>query len=296
VQAIVPANTMVEPDDGVRPLLAYLNRAQKSVFMEAYILSDRSILHSLERAAAQRVSVFVLLEHRPFGLGTYPDHIASELQAAGVHVRWSSPRFTYTHAKFLVLDDRTAVVSTANFSRSAFDGNREVIEVDRTRGDVHELSNIFRADWDNLPATLDSPDLVVAPSNARARFAGLIDSARHSIEIYAEEFQDPRMEGLLASRARTHVSVRILLPPSASSHLTKAETATLGIRTLGSPYIHAKVIIVDDRVAFVGSENFSQTSLDKNREVGLFTRGPSLVRLEKVFQTDWNRARVARHS
>jgi phosphatidylserine/phosphatidylglycerophosphate/cardiolipin synthase-like enzyme len=195
-----------------------------------------------------------------------------------------------------VLDDRTVIVSTANFSRSAFDGNREFIEVDTSRADVHELSNVFRADWDNLPPTLGSSDLVVAPSNARARFTSLINSARHSIEIYAEEFQDPRIAGLLASRARANVSVRMLLPPSASSHLTRAETAALSIRTLGSPYIHAKVIIADGRVAFVGSENLSQTSLDQNREVGLFTRGPSLVRLEKVFQADWSRARVASHA
>jgi len=284
---------LVEPDDGVRPLLAYLNHAQNTVFMEAYILSDTPILHALERAAAQGVTVFVLLEHRPFGLGNYPDHISSELDAAGVHVRWSSSRFTYTHAKFLVLDDRTAVISTANFSRSAFDTNREVIEVDTSKSDVHELSNIFRADWDHLPAVLDSGTLLVSPSNARQGLYRLVRSARHSIEIYAEEFQDPGMESRLASRARAHVTVRILLPPSALGHLTKAETQTLSIRTLGSPYVHAKVIIVDGRTAFVGSENLSQTSLDANREVGLLTRGSSLARLEKVFNSDWNRARIA---
>jgi len=44
-----------------------------TVFMEAYILSDTPILHALERAAAQGVTVFVLLEHRrPWAISQRP--------------------------------------------------------------------------------------------------------------------------------------------------------------------------------------------------------------------------------
>jgi phosphatidylserine/phosphatidylglycerophosphate/cardiolipin synthase-like enzyme len=47
-------------------------------------------------------------------------------------------------------------------------------------------------------------------------------------------------------------------------------------------------MIVDDRLAFVGSENFSATSLDQNRELGVIVRQPAaVVRLESTFQHDW---------
>jgi cardiolipin synthase A/B len=42
-------------------------------------------------------------------------------------------------------------------------------------------------------------------------------------------------------------------------------------------YIHAKVIVVDDRRAFLGSENFSVGSMQYNRELGLITTSKPIV-------------------
>jgi phosphatidylserine/phosphatidylglycerophosphate/cardiolipin synthase-like enzyme len=57
-------------------------------------------------------------------------------------------------------------------------------------------------------------------------------------------------------------------------------------------YIHAKVIISDDTEAFVGSENFSSNSLNKNRELGLIVTDPAtLVSLQTTFEKDYAGAR-----
>lgn len=53
--------------------------------------------------------------------------------------------------------------------------------------------------------------------------------------------------------------------------------------------LHAKGILIGDR-AFVGSFNFTQNSLDNNRELGLFLVGESVDFLQKTFQYDWGRA------
>ncbi len=50
------------------------------------------------------------------------------------------------------------------------------------------------------------------------------------------------------------------------------------------------MILVDGVRAFVGSENFSATSLDHDREVGLLIRGPTLARISAVFAADWAHA------
>jgi phosphatidylserine/phosphatidylglycerophosphate/cardiolipin synthase-like enzyme len=48
------------------------------------------------------------------------------------------------------------------------------------------------------------------------------------------------------------------------------------------------VIVADGARAYVGSENLSQTSLDKNREVGLVvTDASSIAPLVSSFETDW---------
>jgi cardiolipin synthase A/B len=53
-------------------------------------------------------------------------------------------------------------------------------------------------------------------------------------------------------------------------------------------YMHAKIIVMDNKIAFVGSENISEQSLDQNRELGILVADPSaLNRLQTTFQYDW---------
>jgi phosphatidylserine/phosphatidylglycerophosphate/cardiolipin synthase-like enzyme len=60
------------------------------------------------------------------------------------------------------------------------------------------------------------------------------------------------------------------------------------VREIKKPYVHAKAIIVDDRWAFVGSENISTSSLDNNRELGVLVNDQdSLSRLSSTFEQDW---------
>ena len=288
---VLPLSLLIEPDDGIRPLLRDINRAQDHIFVEAYILSDGRIVRALERAETEGVAVYVMLEPGPLGLGTQPARVAGMLRAAEVAVRWTRPGFRLTHAKFMVLDDRLAVVSSANFSRSAFTQNRDLLVFDGDSGDVRELSALFRSDWDRAPAVLSDLNLLISPDNARRKLASLIHHAHSGIDIYAEEFADAGLEQLLVASAQRHVQVRLLLPPNASP---QAATALVRggvlVRRLRDPYVHAKLVSVDAREAYLGSENLSTTSLDRNREVGIVIRGPSLARILRVFAKDWARA------
>ena len=53
-------------------------------------------------------------------------------------------------------------------------------------------------------------------------------------------------------------------------------------------YMHAKILVVDNKEAFVGSENISAQSLDQNRELGIIVSDPSaLNKIQTTFQYDW---------
>ena len=41
----------------------------------------------------------------------------------------------------------------------------------------------------------------------------------------------------------------------------------ISIKILDKPEIHAKLILVDNRYLYIGSVNFSPSSIDKNREI-----------------------------
>lgn len=287
-RGILPARVLVEPGDGSRPLVRAIDRAQDRVFLEAYILTDAPVIRALERGAAQGVEVFVLLEPHAIGMGTQAQRMADELRAAGVRVRWTPASFSLTHAKFLVLDDREAIISTANFSRSAFHSNREFLAYTRDQPLVRQLSAVFRADWDRLAVAVRNRDAVVAPNGARRQLSGMFERARSRLDIYAEEIADARTEASLVRAARRHVRVRVILAAGQTQAAARYLAARrVRVRTLATPYVHAKVIVADGRQAFVGSENLSSQSLDRNREVGVVLRGPAVARIDSAFDRDW---------
>ncbi|GAC1328162.1 MAG: hypothetical protein NVSMB22_19890 [Chloroflexota bacterium] len=277
----------IEPH-GERAVVKAIDRAQHDVFMEMYILTDRGVVRALQRAVAQNVRVWVLLEHRPFGMGTQPERITRQLRAAGIFVRWSPPGFALTHAKYLVIDDALALISTANFSRSGFHTDRDFVFFDRDPRVLRELSSLFRWDWNQRRASLHDSNLVIAPDNARARLEALIRLATRSLDLYAEEMNDPQIERILLAARSRGVRVRLLLPAGASLQAAAALTrGGVAVRRPKSPYIHAKAAIVDRRIAYVGSENFSTASLDRNREVGVIVSRQIALQLERRFRADW---------
>jgi len=72
---------------------------------------------------------------------------------------------------------------------------------------------------------------------------------------------------------------------------TFLKNAQIPVRYLASPVIHVKSMIVDGTSAYLGSENFSYTSLDKNREVGLITNQADVIGTMKgTFEGDWSNA------
>lgn len=286
-----PSNFYVEPESGVRPIVRALDRAQHSIMIEDYIMTDLRIIHALERAATQGVRVYVILERHPLGMGLQPVSLADKLLAAGCYVKWGHG-FYLTHAKLLLLDDRLAIVSTANLSRSGFSRNREFIAFDPNRQDVRQLSSVFRDDWDHLHVSLRDMNVILSPVNARFSLDALVFSARHMLDVYAEELTDPALGRELARKQKLGVTVRVLVPAGAAARATASLGSLRGVvRVLVRPYAHAKAIVADNRIAFVGSENLSATSLDKNREFGLLVRGTSVRQIARTFRQDWTAAR-----
>jgi len=65
--------------------------------------------------------------------------------------------------------------------------------------------------------------------------------------------------------------------------------AGVQVRYLGQPYPHAKLIVADDQM-FLGSQNISVSSLDKNREVGMLVSGSPVGQAEQRFEKDFEAA------
>ena len=292
----------VEPAAGETPVLSAISGAKSSIDLEMYLLTDKNVISALENAAENGITVRVMLEPHPYGGGS-PASTLQALSNAGAQTEDSSPDFALTHEKGMVIDDSTAYIMTTNFTQSALGGsssttNREYGIIDTDSTDVQTTLAIFNADWarSSYPSVSDS-DIVLSPVNSRSDFTGLINQAKSSLLIEAEEMQDSSVEQAIVSAEARGVKVQVILPANDSSNssgITTLDNGGVSVREDSQYYMHAKIIVADGTESFVGSENISTYSLDKNRELGiLLSNSTVLSTLQKTFQTDWNASKAA---
>ena len=289
---------VVEPDDGRQPVLDYIAAAQRSLDVEIYEITDRRILTALEAAAGRGVQVRVMAEPRPGDKPVNASAIA-DLAQRGVLTRDSSPSFRLTHEKAMVADGTSALVMTMNLVAETFSGSRDFAMLDTEPADVAEIESVFESDWDHSPAALSDPILLWSPENSRTRLLSLLNSATSTLDIYAEELTDRDILTALTAATAAGVDVHLLMTDTGTHDPARPGRAALvaagaQVRLQPKPYVHAKVVIADGAAAFVGSENFTASSLDVNRELGLITfDAASIGRLSGTFEQDWSRATPA---
>lgn len=287
----------VEPDDGRGPILDELNHAQCSIDIAVYLLTDEEIIAGIEDAHARGVQVRLILEEDPFGGGGGQDELVDRLRPQGIEIKWSDREFRFTHAKYIVVDRQIALILNLNLTVSAFEGNREFGAVTTNADDVHQAQSIFDRDWSGDRNSVESGPLIVSPSNSRVQYLSLIAGAKVSINFYAEVIRDDEILDALGAAVKRGVRVRTIvnLPETTEDSQVLARLRAEGVdaRASTSAYIHAKLMVIDGQHAVVGSQNFTATSLDSNREIALPFSDPGVVaRCMDIFASDWERARV----
>lgn len=286
----VPLRILVQPEAGEAPIVELIEGARRSIHVMVFQLGPGAVLEALARKAHAGVEVRAILD------GTALSHNHFELFAgSGIETRTGSPSFEFTHAKFTVVDGEAAVISTGNYTADQIRMDRNYLALDRDPADVAALETIFDADWRRVPEA-SCTRLVVSPDNARGRILGLIEGAEHTLDVESMEMADSEVRAALVARRAAGVAVRVVLAdPWWVAHNSDAAAFLMerGIETryLVAPSVHAKAIIADGAVAFMGSENMSHTSLSRNREVGALVDEPDGVAvLARTFAADWEAA------
>ena len=211
---------------------------------------------------------------------------------------WSSPDYRYTHQKTMIIDGAKAVIMTANLTSRYYGTSRDFLVVDTERANVSAITAVFDADFAGkavLPGR-ERPGLVTH------RLAGpavsLINGATSSLRIYSEEMGDRTVENALIKAAKRGVDVQVCGENESGEYDSAfAKLARAGIRisyysSSTGFYIHGKVVEADYGTdhgkIFIGSENFSNTSLNQNRELGLIISShPVMSAIAGTFASDF---------
>jgi phosphatidylserine/phosphatidylglycerophosphate/cardiolipin synthase-like enzyme len=306
----VRAFFMTPSDGGLQPVIDAIAGAKKSIRMMMFHLTVPDVENALIAAKSRGVDVKIILDAKNLeGRGSGAT-VAQRLVDHGIEITKSSPAFSITHVKAMVIDDARAIVMSLNLTRP-FDHTRDYAIVTDDATVVDEFLRVFQADIDNAAAKtgntppLGSPALVWSPIDAESRIVALVESAGTSIIASTENLGDKPLGDALGRAAKRGVKVRLMAPMCDLGnsplrnlpYVDDLDHANVDARvmpppsTREQPYIHAKMMIVDGARGFIGSINFSENSMKHARELGiLFDDHAAIVAFTNAFEADWRGA------
>jgi phosphatidylserine/phosphatidylglycerophosphate/cardiolipin synthase-like enzyme len=282
---------IIEPEMGRGPVLSAIHHAHSSVQLIMYGLTDEECIMAL--IASKNKNLQVLLEKNPYKANDENQTAIDLLQKNNVFLYGSNPQFKLTHQKTFVFDHKEALIMTFNLTRSTFTKERNFALLTTDPAIVHEIESVFTADKQHHVFSVKNPNLAWCPNNCRERILALIRSAEHSINIYAQTISDYSITGALAAAARSGVHVKLLLSESSDQIKNKKRFAYLthaGVKIhFNKQYIiHAKVMIIDEQRALLGSINLTESSLNDNRELSIMTTDVNVIKkLMTTLMEDW---------
>jgi cardiolipin synthase len=279
---------IVEPDDGIGPVVCALRKAKTSIDIGIFRLDRGDVARELRAAVARGVPVRTLIAHTNRGGDKRLRKLEQDLLKTGASVRRTDDDLRRYHNKIMVVDRATLYVLGFNYTALDVNKSRSFGLVTRKRELVQAAIKLFEADSLRRPYAPGPKAFVVSPVNARTRLAAFLRGARKQLLVYDPKLTDPTMIRILQERVSAGVSVRIL------GKLGK-RGAGLTAEKFPGKRLHVRAIVRDGRQAFVGSQGLRKLELDGRREVGLIVTDPKVVaRMAAVFEADWSETERAR--
>jgi cardiolipin synthase A/B len=309
----------IEPQAGRAPIIQAINAARFEIRLGICNLSDPQIGAALAAAVGRGVNVEVIVDHNDYY--DKPDEQAelATLMAEGVSVHLSNAVFPQSFEKELVIDQRQVLIMTMCLTPMTFIDSRDYGIVLDNPGIIREVTSVFDTDWAysaapgqatppyNPTPALRSPNLIWGPTDATEKLSQLIQSAHHTIDVTSELLGDPYLEGQLIAAVHRGVQVRLITPlnpigaPSNAPDVAFLTSEGVNVRVTvdqypppgALPYMHAKTMIIDGRVAYLGSIDLVTAERSEDRELGIEFRLPRLVRqMSAQFRSDWSQAAI----
>lgn len=255
---------VLDPAERKAALLGAIGAAQRRLILSLFRCDDFSVLDALAAALERGCQVEAILTKRAKGGKKRLRKLWSALEDMGAVVtRYADPVVKY-HAKYLVADDRTAIITTLNPTRKCFTRTWDAVLITQDPSVVRGLLALFKADAAGVPLPSRRPlsrRLIIGPERSRAELRALISSARHSIRIVDHKLSDPDLVTLLKERRAEGIKVTVL-----------------GRQEMRGIVPHGKMMIIDGARAVLGSTALSTLSLDFRREVSVVVHEPALLK------------------
>ncbi len=199
---------IVQPDDGIKPLLETIGAAQKSLDLMIFRFDLKQMEKELVAARERGVVVRTLIAHQ----GSQGEKGLRQLELRflekGILVARTGDSFIRYHGKMIIVDREALHVYGFNFTTLDLKSRSYGI-VTKDRKAVNEAIRLFEAD--TLRQEYEPQEegaFVVSPENARETLATFIKRARKQLLIYDPKMTDLQMIRLISQRVKAGVDVR----------------------------------------------------------------------------------------
>lgn len=306
-------------------MLKDIKNAKKSVFLVSYIIEDSNAFDRLIRVIKRlNLSVEVTIVVDYFGSVRLSRKTVKELKKLKVRVKYfNKPSMFITladnlrmHAKFLAVDGSIGYFSSLNIGDRFLDKerdfgvrveNKNIINVENTFKKICKLSKptktkrkpkdkrntqaleaIFDKKYQSLP-------LITFSDKLKNLYTCLLLFAKHKIRIISPYISiDDRLLEVFLFLVHAGVKVELIVPSTecgkkrmGTSKFSCNDLLLVGVNVYSTlNFLHAKVLIIDDKIALSGSANLDERSLSYAVESNLVIKDNRLIdRLISIFDS-----------
>jgi cardiolipin synthase len=271
---------IIEPTDGVGPLLAAIKSAKTRVEIAIFRFDRTDVETALKAAAERGVKVTALIAFANRGGEQRLRRLELRCLAAGIIVARTSNDLARYHDKYILIDRRVLYMLSFNFTHLDIDHSRSFGLVTTHANWVRETARLFRSDCTRTKYAPKTETFVVSPANARTVLDKFLTRAKTQLLIYDPQISDTEMLRILHERAKAGVEIKVIGSVAGRSQLD--------VQHLAGTRLHTRTIIRDRRQAFVGSQSLRAAELDARRELGLIVKDAKVVKtLIETFESDW---------
>lgn len=272
---------LVQPGDGVGPLVKAIENAKKSVQIVIFRFDRLEIEKALEDAVKRGVTVEALIAFTNRGGEKNLRKLEMRFLEHGVKVARTADDLVRYHGKMMIVDGKELALLAFNYTRIDTERSRSFGVLTREKELVDEAIALFEADCGRLTYKAGSKNFLVSPINARAGLEKFISGAKKELLIYDVRITDPDMLKLLEAKAKEGVEIRII--GKMARHNDQ-----ISLRKLAKLRLHTRSIVRDRKEVFLGSQSMRELELDARREIGIIVEDKEVIDgIAKTFDEDW---------
>ncbi|SDE78787.1 phospholipase D-like domain-containing protein [Terriglobus roseus] len=276
---------MVQPEDGIEPILDALRKAKKSIQILIFRFDRSEIERALVEAVERGVSVQALIAFTNRGEEKNLRKLEMRLLEKGITVTRTADDLVRYHGKMFIIDRKELYLLAFNYTHLDITLSRSFAVAITTPSVVAEAIKLFECDVHRKQYVSTSKKLVVSPVNARKELMDFLGGAKKQILMYEMKISDPDFIALLRDKVSQGIEVRVIGRVSPKAY-------SLPLRLLPTR-LHTRLIIRDGKSAFLGSQSLRKLELEARREIGvIFENAPAIHKMMHVFEQDWGRSQA----